>query len=110
MALSPANQDIYYYSGDTITKSYTVTDNLGAPVDLSGDTLTLTIKKSKCSPIFTTFSTASEITISGANNNVVNIALNHDIFEERAYYQDLYNNTEDKTIWYGRFIVTESVH
>jgi hypothetical protein len=111
MALAPANQDIYYYNGDSRTKSYTVTDGDGAAVDLSGDTLTLTIKKKKGdSSAVATLSTASEITISGASNNVVNIAFNNAVFDERSYYYDLYNNTNDDTIMYGLLIVTKEVH
>jgi hypothetical protein len=110
MALSPANQDIYYYNGDSRTKSYTVTDGDGAAVDLSGDTLTLTIRKKKGGAVVTTLTTASEITISGASNNVVNIAFNLAIFDERSYVYDLYDNTDDETIMYGLFIVTKEVH
>jgi hypothetical protein len=109
MALAPANQNIYYYNGDSRTKSYTVTDGDGAAVDLSGDTLTLTIKKKKSGTAVATLSTGSEITISGASNNVVNIAFNNEL-EERSYYYDLYNNTDDETIMYGLLIVTEEVH
>lgn len=47
MTLSPAYQDIYYYANDSVTKSYTITDAEDAAVDLSGDTLTLTIRKKK---------------------------------------------------------------
>ena len=110
MSLAPANQDIYYYNGDSRTKSYTVTDGDGAAVDLSGDTITLTIKKTKDSAAFATLSTASEITISGASNNVVNIAFNLATFDERSYVYDLYDNTDDQTIMYGLFIVTKEVH
>jgi hypothetical protein len=106
MALSPAYQDIEYYNNDSITKSYTVTDQDGNPVDLSGDTLTLTVKKEKSGTAIQTLSTASEITISGAGNNVVNIAFNHDFVEERSFVYDLYNNTDDDTIMYGLLIVT----
>jgi predicted NUDIX family NTP pyrophosphohydrolase len=109
MALSPANQDIYYYANDTRTKSYTVTDGDGAAVDLSGDTITLTIRKKKGGTVVATLSTASEITISGASSNVVNIAFNNDL-DERSYYYDLYNNTDDETIMYGLLIVTGEVH
>ena len=111
MALSPAYQDIYYYNGDSRTKSYTVTDADGAAVDLSGDTLTLTVKKKKGdSSAVATLSTASEITISGDDSNVVNIAFNNAVFDERSYYYDLYNNTDDETIMYGLLIVTKEVH
>ena len=109
MALAPAYQDIYYYANDARTKSYTVTDGDGAAVDLSGDTITLTIRKKKGGTVVATLSTASEITISGASNNVVNIAFNNDL-DERSYYYDLYDNTDDQTIMYGLLIVTGEVH
>jgi len=109
MALSPANQDIYYYANDARDKVYTVTDGDGAAVDLSGDTLTLTIRKKKGGTVVSTLSTASEIAISGASNNVVTISFNNDL-DERSYYYDLYNNTDDQTIMYGLLIVTGEVH
>ena len=109
MALSPANQDIEYYSNDSITKSYTVTDQDDAAVNLSGDTLTLTIRKKKGGAVVETLTTASEITVSGASNNIVTITFNHDL-EERAYVYDLYDNTDDETIMYGLLIVTEEIH
>lgn len=110
MALAPANQPIYYYANDARTKSYTITDGDGAAVDLSGDTLSLTIKKKKGgTAVDTLTTTAGDITISGASNNVVNIAFNNDL-EEREYFYDLYNNTDDQTIMYGKLKVTEEVH
>ena len=111
MALSPANQDIYYYNGDSRTKSYTVTDADDAAVDLSGDTLTLTIKKNKSgAAVATLTTTASTITVSGASSNVVSLIFNNADFEERSYHYDLYNNTDDDTIMYGLFIVTKNIH
>ena len=110
MALAPANQDICYYNNDSRTKSYTITDADGVAIDLSGDTLTLTVRKKKDSAILATLSTASEITISGASNNVVNIAFNHDFTNERSYVYDLYDNTDDQTLMYGLLIVTNETH
>ena len=109
MALSPANQDIYYYSNDSRAKAYTVTDGDGAAVDLSGDTLTLTVRKKKGGAVVATLTTTSEIVISGASSNIVTITFNHDL-EERSYVYDLYNNTDDFTIMYGLLIVTDEVH
>ncbi len=56
----------------------------GDAIDLSGDTLTFTIKKNKGGAAVATLSTASEITISGASNNVVNIAFNLAVFSQRG--------------------------
>jgi len=110
MALAPANQDINYYNGDTRAKVYTITDGDGAAVSLSGDTLTLTIRKKKGGTVVATLTTASEIAISGASNNIVTITFNHATFSERSYVYDLYDNTDDQTIMYGIFIVTKEIH
>ena len=110
MALKTARQDIDYYNGDSMTKSYTVTLG-GVAVDLSGDSLILTIKKTKKGTAIATLSTATgTITVSGADNNIVNLIFNNEFDEERIYLQDLYNITDDDTIWYGNLNVTLEVH
>jgi hypothetical protein len=114
MALSPANEPIYYYANDSRTKSFTVTDGDEAAVDLSSSVLKFTIRKRKGGTVIYTLSTATgsiggDITVSGASNNIVNIAFNHDL-EERSYYYDLYDQTNDETIMYGKLIVTEEIH
>ena len=109
-AIKAANYDITYYNADSYDLSVTITDQDGSAVDLSGDTLTMTIKKKKTNTTaVATLSTASEIAVSGASNNVVTISFNIDL-DERSYYYDLYNNTDDDTIMYGMFIVTGEVH
>ena len=109
-AILPANYNIDYYNADSYDLSITITDQDGSAVDLSGDTITLTIKKDKDdSSAVSTLSTASEIAISGASNNILTITINLDL-DERSYYYDLYNNTDDETIMYGLFIVTKEVH
>jgi len=115
MSLSPAYKDIDYYNNDSRTKLYTVTDGDGVAVDLSGDVLKLTIKKDKGGSTVYTLSTATgsvggDITVTGAGNNVVNVAFDHSFDEERSYYYDLYNVTDDETIMYGKFIVTQEIH
>lgn len=112
MSLSPAKQDIYYYNKDSITKSYIITNKItGAAVNLSDDTLTLTIKKKKSETAITTLTTtAGTITVSGVDGNIVNLHFNNDLEEERAFFQDLYNNTLDRTMWYGKLIVTIESH
>jgi hypothetical protein len=110
IALSPANKDINYYSNDEFDSYITITDQDDAPVNLSGKTLTLTVKKKKAdTATIIEISTTSEITISGANNNIVTFSGQYDL-PERSYYFDLHNNTDDKTLVYGRFIVTKKVH
>ena len=107
--LKPGNYDITYYANDEFDLSITVTDANGDAVDLSGDTLTLTIKKRKRSSAIYTLTTASEIVISGASNNIVTFNGNYDL-DQRAYRYDLYNNTDEETIMQGLFIVTKEVH
>jgi hypothetical protein len=107
--LKPANYDITYYANDEFDLSIEVKDADGVAVDLSGDTITMTIKKKKSSAAVYTLSTASEITISGASNSILTFSGNYDL-KEMGYYYDLYNNTDEVTIMYGNFIVTEEVH
>jgi len=109
MAINPAKQNIEYYNNEGVTKSFIVTDADGDPVDLSEDTLVLTIKKKKSGTAVFTLTTASELSVSGANGNTVNITLDHDL-EERSYFYDLYDSTLDETIMFGLFIVTGEVH
>lgn len=106
MSLSPANKDIYYYSGSTITKTYTVTDGDGNAVDLSGKSLQWTLKKRKNGSVVAELN--STITVSGIGNNIVSLPLNFDL-DEMNYYYDLWNTTDDYPIMYGKLKTTEKV-
>lgn len=110
MPVAPAYQVIDYYNKDSRTKTYTFTDANGDPINMNGHTLTFTVKKTKLGAVVHTLSTDSEIAISGAGYNVVSIAFDHDFVEERRFYYDLYDNTDDQTRMYGRFNVTIQVN
>ena len=107
--IKPQYNDILYYANDEFDESLTITDESGDPVDLSGKTLTFVAKKRKTdSTAVVDISTASEITISGADNNVVTFSGTYDLIE-RGYHYDLTNTDDDLTLSYGLFIVTEDV-
>jgi len=106
--ISAASYDIKYYANDTFDLSVTITDSDGAAVDLSAKTLTMTLKKKKTGTAVQTLSTASEITVSGAGNNIVTFSGTYDL-KERAYYYDLENTTDSDTLMYGLFIVTKDI-
>lgn len=112
MAISPANQDIDYYSGSEIGKSYTVTDADGNAVDLSGATLEIQVKRRATDPlskVLAFFKTEDDtITISGAGNNVVTLHGVHQM-DQDIYYQDLFWEEEDDYIWEGKFLVVGNV-
>jgi hypothetical protein len=106
---TPANENIDYYANDEFTNSYAITDENDAPVDLSGKTLTFQARKQKTSSTTVIdISTASEITISGANNNIVTFSGKYDL-DERSYYYDLENTTDSETLMEGLFEVTGDV-
>lgn len=109
--LKPAEHNIPYYKGDVFNKSYTVTDADGNPVDLSAKALTFQVKKKKTDPqanAVIDISTASEISVGGADGNVVTFSGSYDI-PERSYYYDLQNTTDGETVMFGLFVVTGDV-
>ena len=111
LSLPPANYDIEYYRNDEFDRSITITDANGDPVDLSSKTLTMQVKKNKSdstASAVATLSTASEINVSGASNNIVTFSGTYDI-PQGVYYYDLENTTDNKTIMYGQFKVTGDV-
>lgn len=110
MAIGPAQVDIEYYNTESRTKSFTIRDQDNAAVDLSSKTLILTIKVDPSSAVVATLSTtASTITVSGASDNVVNLIFNLDI-SRGNYVYDLYNETDDTFIMYGKLSVTGEVY
>ncbi len=109
--IKPANYNITYYMNDVFDLSITVTDEDGDAVDFSGKTLVFQAKKNKAdatTDAVINISSASEITVSGAENNILTFSGTYDL-DERSYYYDLENTTDSKTIMYGLFIVTEDV-
>ena len=109
--IKPQNNNIEYYANDVFDEVLTITDADGSAVDLSAKTLTFVAKKRKTdatSDAVINISTASEISVSGASNNVVTFSGTYDL-TERSYHYDLTNTTDNLTLSYGLFIVTEDV-
>lgn len=113
------NYDITYYANDEFNEAITITDENGNAVDLSLKTVVFTVRKKKTdSAAIMTLSTESPstavLTISGATgsigtDNVVTFSGTYDL-DERAYYYDLTNTTDNLTLLYGLLIVTKNVH
>ena len=111
MALSPAYEDIEYYSGDELNKSYIVLKG-GLPVDMSLDTLVMHVKRKRTDPITMAVavlsSTAGTITVSGANNNIYTLSGQY-VLDQDTYYYDIERTNVKETPQYGKFIVTGDV-
>jgi hypothetical protein len=101
-----ANIDIKYNIREQFVWVGTVTDAGGSAVDLSGKTLLYSVRKRENSEAVLTASTASEIVVSGANNNVITITIATPDLTERTYYHDLENTTDNKMIFDGKLQCT----
>jgi len=81
---------------------FDVTDQDGDAVDLSGKELVYSIREQENSTALLSGSTTGgEVVVSGVNNNRVTITLTLTGMEERSYYHDLENTTDDKMILDG---------
>lgn len=100
---------IFYYNKTDFDLQVTITDNDDNAVDLSGDTLTFTVKRTAdhTSSVLT-LSTNDAITVSGANNNVITFSGQYDL-QERNYVYDLLNSTDKDVLMYGSLTVTKNV-
>jgi hypothetical protein len=108
--IAAANYNITYYTEDVFDLSIAVTDASGNAVDLSAKSLVFTIKKNyKYTEAVQTLTSASGITVSGASNNIVTFNADWS-FEQDRYAYDLHNITDNETIMYGAFILTQNIH
>jgi len=97
------NVDIKHNLRDKFSMVITVTDQDSAAVDLSAKTLTMNIReKESTTPIDTMTTTAGDIVVSGAGNNVLTFSKNLDL-GEKIYYYELYNTTDEENIMDGKF-------
>jgi len=107
--IKAANYEISYYRNDEFDLSIAVTDSDGDPVDLSVKTIKLTLKSStRATSNVLQLTTASEITISGVNNNIITFSGTYDL-DRTSYAYDLENTTDAETIMYGLFLVTQDI-
>ena len=105
--IKPANHDITFYSGDTFDLSFAVTKDNGDAYGLSGKTLKMQIKRDKrdSTSVYELTTTAGDIAISGASDNVVTFSKVMTL-DEGDYVYDLQIDTDSYTIVYGNFKVT----
>ena len=99
-----ANVDIKYNIRESFSWTGTITDQDDAAVDLSGKTLVYSVRKRENSTAVDSLTTDSEITISGASNNIVTIAADSITVSERSYFHDLENTTDNKMLFDGKLI------
>ena len=100
-----ANINIPYNLREGFSWSGIITDQDGAAVDLSGKTLVYSIRNSENGTALSTLTTATEITISGASNNIVTITkASIDELKEKTYHHDLENTTDNKMLFDGNLI------
>jgi hypothetical protein len=105
--------DLVAYQGDTRTWSFAIIDNDNNPVDLSSATITMTIKRSRGKNVPTIWSgstTDSRITVSGDDDNVVNVFLDGD-YPAGSLVYDVEFEENNRIITYltGQFVVTMEV-
>ncbi|GAF82807.1 unnamed protein product [marine sediment metagenome] len=106
--ISGSKQPIEYYANDEFDLSVTITQG-GSAVDLSGKTLVMEIKKDVNYQSFVyQLTTASEITVSGASDNIVTFSGTYNL-DQRVYFYSLKNTTDSETLMYGTFIVTKNI-
>jgi hypothetical protein len=99
-----ASVDIKYNINESFVWQGTITDS-GVAVDLSGKTLVYSVRSTDSGTAIDTATTASEIVISGASNNIVTITIDAiSGITERSYYHDLENTTDNKMLFDGKLI------
>ena len=109
-AIPGSDCTIEYFSGDTVALSFAVYDDDGNPVDLLSDDLKWQAKRKRTdtNAIAELTSSGGGIVVAGTNNNEVTLFLDFQV-DQDIYYHNLVNITVDKTILYGKFLVTGDV-
>lgn len=109
MDLRPAKHDIKTWRNDTLAINFELSID-GAPIDLSGATIRMQVRPDYGSNTLTlAFTEGSGITVSGANNNMIevkkliNIASGNYVYDLEAQFA----NTDVKTYVKGNFTVSE---
>jgi len=105
--------DLVAYQGDTRVWSFIMLDNDDNPIDLTGCTIVMTIKRQRggnVAALWTGSTTGGEITVSGINSNTVNVYLDGD-YPAGALVYDVEFVQNGRTITYltGQFTVTTEV-
>jgi archaellin len=102
------DHDIEYYDNDTTQFTITLTKD-GSPVNLTGKSVVMQVKKKKTDSSYEfQLTESSGIEITGDDSNVITVTITQNL-EHRSYYYDLENTTDKKTIIYGLFKVIGEV-
>lgn len=105
--------DLVAYQGDTRVWSFTMVDNNDNPINVSGATITMTIKRIRGANVATVWegsTTGGEITVTGAGSNTVNVYLDGD-YPAGSLVYDIEFVEGGRIITYltGQFVVTTEV-
>ena len=106
----PGNLDIQMWRNDTWGQAFTITSN-SSPVNLSGSTITIQIRKGCGGTLALTLTNGSGITIGGVGNNQVTVSKLIDIANGN-YVWDMnvaFSGGVVKTYLTGDFIVYDDV-
>jgi hypothetical protein len=105
--------DLVAYQGDTRIWSFSIYDNEENPINLNGTTITMTIKRQRGANVPTIWegsTTNGEITITGANLNIVTVYFDGDYPAGALVYDVQFeNNGEIITYLTGQFVVKTEV-
>lgn len=112
MEINIAKQDdanIKYKNNSEFDLSVTVTSN-GSAVDLSGKTIRMDVKKNRTyqSYVYRLSTTGGEITISGADNNILTWSKVMNLPND-TYVYDVYNVTDEDYIMGGLIKVLRNI-
>lgn len=105
--------DLVAYQGDTREWSFTIVDNNDNPIDVSGATITMTIKRQRGANVAVVWegsTTGGEIVVIGPDNNNVVVSLDGD-YPAGSLVYDMEFVEGGRTITYltGQFTVTTEV-
>lgn len=97
------NVNIQHNLRDKFVYVITVYDQDDNAVDLSEKDITMSIRLKENSGALETLTTASEIVVSGASDNVITCTKNLNL-DAKKYFFDIHNDTDDKSIEDGFLI------
>ena len=75
----PADIKVTHYQGDTFIRTVTLTDQDSNPINVSGATVKMEIRKVGCGDILETLDNSDGVTIGGTGNNVITLDKNINI-------------------------------
>ncbi len=110
--MTPGIYTIVAYRGDTLTRTFTILDSAGSPVNLSTAAVKMQVRSKPDSEVLLELTEGNGITVGGAGNNVISISKVCDISDCGSYHYDLqatFSATDVRTYVRGAFIVQKDI-